>query len=229
MKLSSHQLDQSGAFIISNPIPSTTLLTIVDIPTICEEPTENVPSTLVGAITCSDTDTTDNEQGVRRSLRRRIPNSKYTDDYVSATISPMLSRVVYPKCSHSPATATTKSTSTPSTSVHRYGKKTKCSPPNSPDGRQMVSKKQSKLATVGTLQLTWPRFGIRNAIHEGKIYSVTNICPLDTSLFVLYHAYKACTEKFRGLFERDDLDAFITIRPIFQLVESDGWITARPY
>ena len=74
-----------------------------------------------------------------------------------------------------------------------------------------------------------PITGIRNAIHEGKIYSVTNTCPLDTGLFVLYHAYKAGTEKFRGLFERDDLDAFITIRRTFQLVESDGWVTVRLY
>ena len=74
-----------------------------------------------------------------------------------------------------------------------------------------------------------PITGIRNAIHEGKIYSVTNTCPLDTSLFVLYHAYKAGTEKFRDLFERDDLNAIFTIRRTFQLVESDGWVTVRLY
>jgi hypothetical protein len=92
-----------------------------------------------------------------------------------------------------------------------------------------VFKTQPKLATLGTLQLTWPRYGFRNVIHEGKIYSVTNTCPLDTGLFVLYHAYKAGTEKFRELFERDDLDAVIAIRQTFQLVESDGWKTARLY
>ena len=42
--------------------------------------------------------------------------------------------------------------------------------------------------------------GIRNTIHEDKIYSATNTSPLDTGLFVLYHAYKAGTEKCRGLF-----------------------------
>jgi hypothetical protein len=210
-------------------IPLATSSDTLDIPIIYEDSTRNDSSVLVAGIKSSDTETTDVDQGVRRSSRQRTPNPKYMDDYISPTISPMRSRVVSPKRSHSPSTTTTQSTSKPSTPARRYRKKSKCSPSNSPDRRQIKSKTKLKLATIGTLQLTWPRFGIRNAIHESKIYSLTNTCPLDTGLFVLYHVYKAGTEKFRDLFKRDDLDACVALRRTFQLVESDNLTTARLY
>ena len=83
--------------------------------------------------------------------------------------------------------------------------------------------------TIGTLKLPWPRYGIRTGIYEGNIYSVTKTCPLDTGLFTMYHAYKAGTTKFRQLFESVDLPVYETIRRTFQLVDSDGWTSARLY
>ena len=100
---------------------------------------------------------------------------------------------------------------------------------NSPNRRQLIPHVQQTLVAVGDLKLTWPRYGIRNAIHEGKIYSVTRTCPLDTGLFVFYYAYRAGSEKFRQLFEDNALNAFTVLRRTFQLVESDGWTVARLY
>ena len=45
----------------------------------------------------------------------------------------------------------------------------------------------------------------------------------------MYHAYKAGTTKFRQLFESVDLPVYETIRRTFQLVDSDGWTSARLY
>ena len=226
-KPSDHVIDQNGVFVASDSIPLATTSSISDMPIIDEDSTENDSSVSVAGIKSSDMETTNVDQGVRRSSRRRTLSSKYMDDYISPTISPTMSSVVSPKRSHSPSTTTSYPIPKPPTPARQRRKKAKYSPPNSPNRRQVVSKTQPKLATIGTLQLTWPRFGIRNAIYEGKIYSVTNTCPLDTGLFVLYHAYKAGTKKFCDLFERDDLDAFIAIRRTFQLIESDGWTTAR--
>lgn len=89
--------------------------------------------------------------------------------------------------------------------------------------------KPGQFTNIGTLQLAWPRYGIRNALYEGEIYSVTKTCPLDTGLFVLYYAHKAGTSEFRDLFASDTLEIYTTLRRTFQLVESDDWTTARLY
>ena len=68
---------------------------------------------------------------------------------------------------------------------------------------------------------------MHSIIHEGQLYSVTNTCPLDTGLFILYHAYKSGGSKFQNLFETDRLPIFTTLRRTFQLVDSDSWDNAR--
>ena len=193
-----------------------------------EDSMERGSAQLGSALDPIDVQTIDVDQSVRRSSRRRIPNSKYTDDYISPTISPVLSRVVSPKRSHSPAanSLTDLKSVTPS---RTRKKRVKCSPNSSPDPRQFISRAREVPSVIGNMQLTWPRYGIRNAIYEGRIYSVTNTCPLDIGLFILYHAYKAGTAEFRERFERDDLHSYATIRRTFQMVESDGWTTARLY
>ena len=177
----------------------------------------------------SDSDTTDASDGLRRSTRKRTPNTKYTFDYISPTISPTASRVVSPKRSHSSSTTSSTPVLKPSSPVKKTRKRNKQSPLNSPDWWQVMTKKRGGFTNIGNLQLAWPRYGIRNAIHEGKIYSVTNTCPLDTGLFILYYAYKAGTYNFRNLFERDTLEIYGTLRRTFQLVESNDWTIARLY
>ena len=83
------------------------------------------------------------------------------------------------------------------------------------------------IAVVGSFKLTWPRYDIMNGVYGNKSYSVTRMCPLDTGLFVLYYAYKTGTDEFRNLFEKDALDAFITLRETFAYVVSHDGVVAR--
>ncbi len=224
-KSSGHKSDQSGTFIVSDPISST----IPDLPIINEDFAENDTPQIILAMSSNETDTSNVSDNVRRSSRKRTPNTKYTTDYISPTVSPTASRVVSPKRSHSPSAASTSSIPQPPTPVQNIRKKTKQSPLNSPNRQQIVIKKKGGLTDIGNLQLPWPRYGIRNALFEGKMYSVTRTCPLDTGLFVLYYAYKAGTSQFRDLFERDTLEIYATLRRTFQIVDSDDWTMARLY
>jgi hypothetical protein len=85
------------------------------------------------------------------------------------------------------------------------------------------------VTTVGTLNLTWPRYIIKDGVYAEHSFNITNTCPVDTGLFILYHAYKANTDEFRNLFETNTLEAFITLRRTFQYVENDNWTVARLY
>ena len=82
---------------------------------------------------------------------------------------------------------------------------------------------------AGSLNLTWPRYKVCDGVYAEQTFSIINTCSVDTGLFILYHAYKAGTEKFRNLFETDVLDAFISFRRTFQYVDNDNWTTARLY
>ena len=108
-------------------------------------------------------------------------------------------------------------------------KKLKSPSPNSIKKRDPAARKDYRTATIGNLTLTWPPYQIENEIYAGEIYSIFHTCPIDTGLFVLYHAYKAGTDKFRDLFEDNTLEAYTFLRRTFQLVETDGWTTARLY
>ena len=106
-------------------------------------------------------------------------------------------------------------------------KKIKSSPPNSINKRTF---NRDYLTTkIGDLKLTWPPYGIKNALYADEYHSIYYTCTIDTGLFVLYHAYKAGTDDFRNLFESDTLEAYTLLRRTFQLVESDGWTIARLY
>lgn len=184
---------------------------------------------IILAMSSNDTDVTDTSDGLRRSSRKPIPNTKYTTDYISPTISPTISRVTSPKRAHSPSTASTSPAQRAPKLVKKPRKKGKQSLMNSPNLQQILTNKTDKFTNIGTLQLPWPRYGIRSGVYEGKIYSVTQTCPLDTGLFILYFAYRTGTSEFRDLFERDTLEIYTTLRRTFQLVESDDWTTARLY
>ena len=70
-------------------------------------------------------------------------------------------------------------------------------------------------------------YGINNGTYEGQSFSITRTCSVDTGLFVLYHAYKASSDRFRNLFKNDTRDVFIALRKTFEYVESHNWTVAR--
>jgi len=45
----------------------------------------------------------------------------------------------------------------------------------------------------------------------------------------MYHAYKAGTDNFRRIFESHTLDVYQFLRRTFELIETNGWTTARLY
>ena len=228
-KSSGHKTDQSGTFLVSDTVALPARSTTTDLPIINEDFPEIDPPKLILDNVSSDTDTTDVSDSIRRSSRKRTPNTKYTVDYISPTISPIASPILSPKRAHSPSTTSASPILKPPTTFRKPCKKGKCSPLNSPNLRQVTIKKRGGFTNIGTLHLPWPRYGIRNVTYEGKIYSITNTCPLDTGLFVLYYAYKAGTPEFRHLLDRDTLEIYTTLRRTFQIVESDDWAIARLY
>ena len=55
----------------------------------------------------------------------------------------------------------------------------------------------------------------------------TQSCPIHSGLFVFYYAYKAGTDKFRGLFDSNSLDSLKLLRHVFYTVDNEGWTNAR--
>jgi hypothetical protein len=100
---------------------------------------------------------------------------------------------------------------------------------NIADSLNIISDKDHRTVTIGNLKLTWPSYRIENTIYGGERFFIFNTCPIDTGLFILYHAYKAGTDHFRNLFESSTLDASKLLRHIFRLIEKDGWTVARLY
>ena len=144
------------------------------------------------------------EKNVRHSSRRPVPNSKYVNDYISPTIRPTVPRGTSPKWqnlssivsfntspvlnkfvlavdTHAPENRTTN-TPLMSKPVRWKRKNVKQSSWNSPNPKEFPEIKRSS-TTVDTLKLPWARYGIRNTLHEQRIYLVINTYPLDTGLF----------------------------------------------
>ena len=228
-KSSSEKTGQSGTFLVSDTTQLPPSVMTTELPMINEDFVDTDSPKIILAMSSNDTDTSSFSDSLRRSSRKRTPNTKYSTDYISPTISPTTPRIVSPKRLHSPSTASASSVPEPPVAVPKFRKKAKHSPLNSPSRQQVVLKRRAGFTNIGTLQLAWPRYGIRNSTFEGKVYSVTNTCPLDTGLFVMYYAYKAGKTEFRDLFERDAPEIYTILRRTFQLVDIDGWINARLY
>ena len=90
--------------------------------------------------------------------------------------SPVLTESVLAVDTYAPEN---KTTITPSTSkpVRWKRKNVKQSSWNSPNPKEFPEIKRSS-TTVDTLKIPWARYGIRNTLHEQRIYSVINTCPL---------------------------------------------------
>ncbi|CAF4883505.1 unnamed protein product [Rotaria socialis] len=85
-----------------------------------------------------------------------------------------------------------------------------------------------KYTMVGDLRLPFPHFNIGPTWFEGKRYSASNTCALDSSLFLLYYIYMSHLEDFRSLFDPNILICE-QLRKTFDLVNAQGWDIARLY
>ena len=163
--------------------------------------------------------------GERRSTRRPIPNSKYSNDFVLPSNIEHLMRSFSPKRSHATSDSDqSMAKQRPREKTPQKKMKTSTRPSTN---RQDFTQHGDLIAKVGSLRLPWPRYGIKDAVYESQHFSIFHTCPLDTGLFAVYHAYKAGSDAFRLLFENDTVEALTLLRHIFQLVESDGWTVAR--
>ncbi|CAF1535171.1 unnamed protein product [Didymodactylos carnosus] len=84
-------------------------------------------------------------------------------------------------------------------------------------------------ALIEKITIPWPKYSIKNAVFNGTEYSFIKTCSLDSALFVLYYAYVSYSCQFRALFDRETKPIYSNLCKTFQLVESDGWDTARLY
>ncbi|CAF4850041.1 unnamed protein product [Rotaria socialis] len=177
-------------------------------------------------------ETTDTDQSTRSS-RRRTPNRKYDNDYISPIINRrgLSNALSLKRCLSSSSDSI--SVSLKENPIRDQHKKVKQFAPSTSDKEQNVFNKPPRvpkpqcIAELGTLTLKWPKYGINNGIYDGQSFSVTRTCPIDTGLFALYHAYKAGSDKFQKLFENDNLDALVVLRDTFKYVETNDWTVAR--
>lgn len=195
----------------------------------CPETIEAIAPYAMAYNNPSETENTDTEYSVRRGSRRRIPNSKYTKDYISPTISPnLLRKALSPKRYLSSSTDNVSDCASKNQN-HTQRKKAKVVSPNPIKRKQIPLNNQSNIMVVDNLNLKWPRYGIREQVFAGETYSVIQTCSVDTGLFAMYHAYKARSNTFRELFEDELVDSVVTLREVFKRVEQDGWDVARLY
>lgn len=82
--------------------------------------------------------------------------------------------------------------------------------------------------TIGDLRLKFPHYNIAPTFFDGKRYSVSNTCSLDSSLFLLYYIYKSKAEQFRRLFDQN-VPVCEELRKTFDFVENQDWDIARLY
>lgn len=169
------------------------------------------------------------EQELRRGVRRRTPNSRYTKDYISPAISPLLKRAATSKRRISPSVNTAQVASKPPKPLSKK-KKTDRNSPSKPLTKPSAGNKSLlPIVTVGDFKMSWPRYGIEKITIHGKSCSITNTCPLDTGLFIYYHAFMISSAEFRRIFEKDTLDIFAIFRQTIHLAIEDGWDHARAY
>ncbi|UJR24213.1 hypothetical protein I4U23_027180 [Adineta vaga] len=121
------------------------------------------------------------------------------------------------------------STSIQQTSEQLYEQQNKPSSLHTTGNNKLHFIKGDRITTIGNLKLVWPIYGIDNFVYAGKRYDIFHTCTIDTGLFILYHAYKAHSDEFRNIFTCNSLDIYQIIWRTFQLVDTEGWTTARFY
>lgn len=169
------------------------------------------------------------EYELGRGCRRRTPNSRYTKDYISPSISPLVKRVALSKRKASPASSTERVASKPPRPTSNKRKILNIVKSNSSKKTNSAGKSISTSATIGDVTISWPRYGIDKITINGRSLSITNTCPLDTGLFIYYHAYMAGSDKFRNIFQKGFLDIYSSLTQTIKLVNEENWDHARAY
>ncbi|CAF4464362.1 unnamed protein product, partial [Didymodactylos carnosus] len=171
--------------------------------------------------------------GTRRSSRQCTIPKQYNDYDMPARSSSTLA--LSPKRTASSLTVTSLSNRSSSDNSLNYKPRP---PPTKKNQKRQKIKESPKqwpkserpcTALIEKVTIPWPKYSIKNAIFNGTKYSVINTCLLDSALFVLYYAYVSYSNQFRALFDRETKPIYCNLRKTFQLVESDGWDTARLY
>lgn len=219
-----HRFDDHDCIIPIDPIPNIEVSENKQAAETFDDP-EPLQSVNMGTeLTPNVEHITNVDNGLRRGVRRRTPNSRYNNkDYISPAISPAVHR------KPSPSVNADRLASKPPKPNSNKRKVLSISPKNSSKKRDKNNKMPSYTTNIGDITIPWPRFGINSINIYGRSCSITNTCPLDTGLFIYFHAFMAGSVEFRRIFEKDFSQPFSTLRQTFKLAIEENWDHARAY
>jgi hypothetical protein len=173
-----------------------------------------------------------------RSVRQRIPN-RQLDSYVlqsTRSISSMrrsqtsISTVSSLSCNESSKEMAVHPSVFRSDSINKRAikaaetnsKKSKTSPQ-----KMIPPLRRFDIASLGNVTLPWPRYNIKSTMFNGKAYTITNTCSLDSVLFVYYLIFKTASTSMKNLFSRGSEPIYTILNKTMQLVDTNGWNIAR--
>ncbi|CAF1533686.1 unnamed protein product [Adineta ricciae] len=81
--------------------------------------------------------------------------------------------------------------------------------------------------TVFGETLRWSKFQTKNALFEGRRYTLTFTCPIDTALFALYFIYRVNDFVCEEMNDALGTSPYATLVKTFRIVDKDGWDAAR--
>jgi hypothetical protein len=208
--------------------PSSSLVSLNVLPIKSSDSSDNIFSALLTVAGDSDLKNVHKKNDERQHARQHVTKPSDSKNSFHPINNASLSRVFSPKRAHASSDSSSSISDIPTLKISQQ-KKFKSPLPNSMDKRNLGVNRDYRTTKIGNLTLTWPPYRIEKAIYVGETFTIFHTCPVDTGLFVLYHAYKAGTDNFRNLLEADTLEAYTFLRRTFQLVDSDGWTIARLY
>ena len=152
----------------------------------------NIFSALTASDSFSDLENIYNKKIERLDDQQHVTESIDMNIFACFTESANLSRALCPKRAHVTSDSSTSISKEEMLKTSRQ-KKLKTSLANSTIKQNYTFNKDYRTTKIGNLTFTWPPYGIKNATYRNQTFSIINTCPIDTGLFVLYHAYKAGT------------------------------------
>ncbi|CAF2115689.1 unnamed protein product [Rotaria magnacalcarata] len=161
---------------------------------------DSIFSTLLAISDSNNMSNAQNRINQIQNVQQRVTESRNDKDFASTMDNMNLFDLLSPKRSH-PSSDSSVSTMKQKSKKMLQEVNVNSSPSASINKCNFKYNKDHRTAKIGSLTLAWPLFRIGNASFRGQNFSVVNNCPIDTGLFVFYHAYKAGTNNFRNLFE----------------------------
>ena len=187
---------------------------------------ESIFSTLLAISNSSNMSNVHDRIDEIKNIQQLVPEPNNAKGAASTMDNMNLFDILSAKRSY-PSSDSSVSTTKPKASKRLRDKTVNSSVSTSIEKDNFKSNKDYRTTTIGSLTLAWPPYQINNTSFRGQNFSVVNTCPVDTGLFVFYHAYKAGTDKFRHLFEFTDLKELKLLHRVFHLVENEDWTMAR--